>query len=95
MSLVQVVHVTGPESIPEAVAISSEANGLLLDSGNQGLAIKELGGTGRVHDWELSAAIRLAVSIPVFSPGASTRADGRLDPVKLSSFMAGSGGLSS
>ncbi len=117
VSLVQVVHVTGPESIPEAVAISSEADGLLLDSGNQGLAIKELGGTGRVHDWELSAAIRRAVSIPVFLAGgldasnvaqaidrvapwgldlcSRVRTDGRLDPVKLNSFMAAAGGLPS
>ncbi len=68
-SLIQVVHVTGPESVAEAVAISGEADGLLLDSGNQNLAVKELGGTGRVHDWEVSAAIRRAVSIPVFLAG--------------------------
>jgi len=69
ISLVQVIHVTGPESIDEAVAVSRDVHAILLDSGNQTLAIKELGGTGRVHDWRLSARIREAVEIPLFLAG--------------------------
>jgi phosphoribosylanthranilate isomerase len=42
---------------------------LLLDSGNQSLAIKELGGTGRIHDWEISRRIRELVDVPVFLAG--------------------------
>ena len=52
--IVQVIHVTGPESVDEARAAAPLVDTLLLDSGNPRLAVKELGGTGRVHDWEHS-----------------------------------------
>src|SRR2546428_3815315 len=58
VSLVQVIHVTGPESVDEAIATAPFVNGILLDSGNQSLPVKELGGTGRTHDWSLSRQIR-------------------------------------
>src|SRR5262245_43325541 len=66
VSLVQVVHVTGPEAVAEAVAVAPYVNAILLDSGNQTLAVKELGGTGRTHDWNLSRQIREAIDIPLF-----------------------------
>jgi phosphoribosylanthranilate isomerase len=69
VSLVQVVHVTGPESVEEAIAVAPHVNAVLLDSGNQSLAIKELGGTGRTHDWALSRAIREAIDVPLFLAG--------------------------
>jgi len=69
ISLVQVIHVTGPQSVDEAVAVSAIVDAILLDSGNQSLAIKELGGTGRTHDWSLSRRIREQVSVPVFLAG--------------------------
>lgn len=69
ISIVQVIHVGGEESLAEAVAVAPEVDALLLDSGNQALAIKELGGTGRVHDWEISRRIRESVAIPVFLAG--------------------------
>jgi phosphoribosylanthranilate isomerase len=67
--LVQVVHVQGPESVAEAVAVAPLVDALLLDSGNQALPVKELGGTGRVHDWRISRQIREAVPVPVFLAG--------------------------
>ncbi|QDU30722.1 N-(5'-phosphoribosyl)anthranilate isomerase [Anatilimnocola aggregata] len=70
ISLVQVIHVTGEESLVEACQIAERGvDALLLDSGNQSLAIKELGGTGRTHDWSISARIVAAVQIPVFLAG--------------------------
>jgi|SRR5579871_4231408 len=69
IALVQVIHVGGPEALEEAIAVAPQVNGLLLDSGNQALAVKELGGTGRVHDWEISRRIREAVETPVFLAG--------------------------
>ncbi|HEX6648688.1 MAG TPA: phosphoribosylanthranilate isomerase, partial [Pyrinomonadaceae bacterium] len=69
VSLVQVVHVTGPESVDEAVAVAPHVDAILLDSGNQSLAIKELGGTGRTHDWSLSRRIREAIDVPLFLAG--------------------------
>lgn len=45
VSLVQVLHVTGPESLDEALGVAGEVDALLLDSGNQRLPVRELGGT--------------------------------------------------
>ena len=68
ISLVQVIHVTGPESIAEAATVPF-VDAILLDSGNQSLAVKELGGTGRTHDWTISARIREAIEVPLFLAG--------------------------
>jgi len=67
--LVQVIHVGGEESLDEAREVSAHVDALLLDSGNQKLAVKELGGTGRVHDWRISRRIRDAVPLPLFLAG--------------------------
>lgn len=69
VSLVQVIHVTGPESVDEATAVAPYVDAVLLDSGNQSLAVKELGGTGRTHDWNLSRRIREAIDVPMFLAG--------------------------
>lgn len=69
VAIIQVIHVTGPEAIAEAVAIARRVDAILLDSGNQSLPIKELGGTGRTHDWEVSRRIRETVDVPVFLAG--------------------------
>jgi phosphoribosylanthranilate isomerase len=69
IAIVQVIHVTGQESIEEAVSVAPHVDGLLLDSGNQSLAVKELGGTGRTHDWSLSRRIRELVDVPIFLAG--------------------------
>jgi phosphoribosylanthranilate isomerase len=75
ISVVQVVHVTGPESVDEAVQVAPYVDAILLDSGNQKLAVKELGGTGRTHDWALSRAIRERIGIPIFLAGGLTAAN--------------------
>lgn len=69
IGLVQVVHVTGPESVEQALALAAGVDALLLDSGNPSLPVKELGGTGRRHDWRLSRRIREAASVPIFLAG--------------------------
>jgi len=69
ISLVQVVHVNGPEAVDEAISVAPHVEAILLDSGNQSLAVKELGGTGRTHDWTLSRRIVESVSVPVFLAG--------------------------
>jgi phosphoribosylanthranilate isomerase len=69
VSIVQVIHVNGPESVQEAIDIAPRVDALLLDSGNQKLATKELGGTGRTHDWRLSAEICRTVRTRVFLAG--------------------------
>ena len=67
--LVQVIHVVGPESVDEAGAAAALVDALLLDSGNPRLAVKELGGTGRVHDWTHSRRICETADVPVLLAG--------------------------
>jgi phosphoribosylanthranilate isomerase len=69
ISIVQVIHVTGEESVEEALAVAPQVDAILLDSGNQSLAVKELGGTGRTHNWEISRRVREAVDVPLFLAG--------------------------
>ena len=63
------------ELVDEARDVSRYVDALLLDSGNQKLAIKELGGTGRVHDWRISRRIRDAVDVPLFLAGGLNAAN--------------------
>ena len=75
VSLVQVIHVTGEESFEEACSVAEQGvDALLLDSGDQRFAVKQLGGTGRTHDWSISSRIREAVDLPIFLAGG-LRAD--------------------
>ena len=69
VALMQVIHVRGPDSISEATRVAPHVDAILLDSGNPAAAVKELGGTGRVHDWAVSRAIRGAVHVPLFLAG--------------------------
>jgi phosphoribosylanthranilate isomerase len=70
VELVQVVHVTGEASLHEALAVAPFVDALLLDSGNPQAAVKQLGGTGRTHDWALARRIRDAVfPLPLWLAG--------------------------
>ena len=69
VGLVQVVHVLGQESLSEASEVAPFVDAILLDSGNPGLSVKELGGTGRTHDWDVSRAIVESVPVPVYLAG--------------------------
>lgn len=69
IKIVQVVHVIGEDSIQEAIDVSKFVDAMLLDSGNQKLSVKELGGTGRTHDWTISKKIVESVNKPIFLAG--------------------------
>nr|WP_293102823.1 phosphoribosylanthranilate isomerase [Okeania sp. SIO2F4] len=69
IDIVKVIHVIGEESIKEAIAVALLVDAILLDSGNKYLAIKQLGGTGKVHNWDISKKIRELVDIPVYLAG--------------------------
>lgn len=69
ISIMQVVHVNDESSVKEAMKISKEVDAILLDSGNQKLKVKVLGGTGKIHDWKLSKRIVETVETPVFLAG--------------------------
>lgn len=66
---VPVIHVEGEASLAEAVTTAAGVHALLLDSGRPSAPVPELGGTGRTHNWEVSARIRTAVSVPVYLAG--------------------------
>lgn len=70
VELVQVIHVTGEAALPQALAAAPWVDAVLLDSGNPALAVKQLGGTGRTHDWAMSRRIRDALHpLPVWLAG--------------------------
>ena len=72
VSLVQVIHVTGKKSIEEAETCAPYVDAILLDSGNPKKSVKELGGTGRTHNWKISRTIRERLEVPVYLAGGLT-----------------------
>ncbi len=69
IGIVQVIHVRDEGALAEARQVAAHVDAILLDSGNPSLATKELGGTGRAHDWAVSRKIRDAVQVPVYLAG--------------------------
>ena len=69
IKLVQVIHVVDEHSIDEAIEISEQVDYLLLDSGNPNLKTKILGGTGMVHNWNISRKIVAQSKVPVYLSG--------------------------
>lgn len=70
--IVQVIHVRDEGALADARQVAAQVDAILLDSGNPSLATKELGGTGRAHDWAVSRKIRDAVQVPVYLAGGLT-----------------------
>jgi phosphoribosylanthranilate isomerase len=66
---VQVIHVEGPEALDLISAYSPYVNAFLLDSGKPNAPTPEFGGTGRQHDWAISAEFVRASPRPVFLAG--------------------------
>jgi phosphoribosylanthranilate isomerase len=77
VKLVQVIHVLNERSVDHALEVSGSVDAILLDSGNPALKTKELGGTGRTHNWQISRKICEQVSRPVFLAGGITAANAR------------------
>jgi phosphoribosylanthranilate isomerase len=69
IKLVQVIHVRDEKAVAEAAVVAPEVDFILLDSGNPNLAVKELGGTGRTHNWAISRRIVETCGRPVFLAG--------------------------
>lgn len=85
----QVIHVEGPEVLNLIKDYEPWVDGFLLDSGRPSSAATEqeleLGGTGRVHDWAISAEFVKNTIKPVFLAGGLTPANvgeaiGRVKP---------------
>lgn len=69
IKLVQVIHIEDESSHAKALEKSKYVDYLLLDSGKPNEEIKELGGTGKTHNWEISREIVKDSNIPVFLAG--------------------------
>ena len=69
VKIVQVIHVLKSKSVRQAIDVSPYVDAILLDSGNPNLPTKELGGTGRIHNWDLSKTIRMKVDVPIILAG--------------------------
>lgn len=69
ISLIPVVHVIDRSSIKRALELAPFSDALLLDSGSLSGATRQLGGTGKCHDWRLSREIRDSANVPVFLAG--------------------------
>jgi phosphoribosylanthranilate isomerase len=69
VKIVQVIHVLDEKSVDEAFRLAEFVDAILLDSGNPNLSVKELGGTGRTHNWKLSQKIVENCGKPVFLAG--------------------------
>ena len=66
---VQVIHIEGGKALDLIDIYASHVDAFLLDSGRPSAAIPELSGTGRVHDWKVSADFVTRSPIPVFLAG--------------------------
>lgn len=67
--LMHVIHVGGEDSIAEAVEMAPFVDAILLDTGTRAGPVRELGGTGRTHDWSISRRIVTSTDRPVFLAG--------------------------
>lgn len=72
IGIVQVVHVCDEGALEEAREAARYADAVLLDSGDPRKAVKELGGTGRSHDWRISRRIRESLDVPLWLAGGLT-----------------------
>lgn len=86
--IVQVVHVEGPQAFDLLAQYEPHVHALLLDSGSPSAAVPLLGGTGRVHDWSISAEFVRRSRKPVFlagglNPGNAAEAIRRVRPYGL------------
>jgi len=83
VAIMQAVAITGPEAIDTARSYEAVVDFLILDSVDP--AIPGVGAAGTVHDWEVSAAIVAAVTVPVvlaggLSPDNVAAAVARVEP---------------
>ena len=74
---VQVVHVENAGVLDLIAGYAPHVHAYLLDSGRPGLTVPELGGTGRTHDWQISAEFVRRSPLPVFLAGGLSPANVR------------------
>jgi len=72
---VQVVHVENAGVLELIGSYAPYVHAYLLDSGRPNLSVPELGGTGRTHDWQISAEFVRRSPLPVFLAGGLSPAN--------------------
>jgi len=72
---VQVIHVQGPDALDLIAGYAPHVHAFLLDSGNPGAAGHKFGGTGRTHDWAVSARFVAQSPVPVWLAGGLSPAN--------------------
>lgn len=69
MRRVQVIHIEDESALDLIAAYAPHVHAYLLDSGRPNLPLPEFGGTGRTHDWRISAEFVRRSPLPVFLAG--------------------------
>jgi len=72
---VQVIHVEDRSALDLIAPYAPHVHAFLLDSGRPSAATPEFGGTGRQHDWAISAEFVRQSPVPVFLAGGLTPAN--------------------
>ncbi|HKR87717.1 MAG TPA: phosphoribosylanthranilate isomerase [Phenylobacterium sp.] len=72
---VQVIHVEGASALDLMPAYTPYVQAFLLDSGRPAALTPEFGGTGRQHDWTVSAEFVQRSPLPVFLAGGLSAAN--------------------
>lgn len=72
---VQVIHVESEDALYLIEQYAPFVHAFLLDSGRPTAELPELGGTGRVHDWDVSARFVQLSPKPVFLAGGINEAN--------------------
>jgi phosphoribosylanthranilate isomerase len=72
---VQVIHVEGRAALDLIPVYTPHVHAFLLDSGRPNAETPEFGGTGRRHDWTVSAELVRASRLPVFLAGGLSAAN--------------------
>lgn len=72
---VQVIHVEDERALDLMGGYAPHIHAYLLDSGRPNLAVPEFGGTGRTHDWGISAEFVRRSPHPVFLAGGLSPAN--------------------
>lgn len=79
---IQVIHVEGEAALDSLETYEPYADAFLLDSGRPTAPQVELGGTGRTHNWEISAEFVRRSTKPVFLAGG-LQAENVTDAIRL------------
>jgi len=83
---VQVVHVEDRSALDLIDVYEPYVHAFILDGGTTGASVADLGGTGRVHDWDISSEFVRRTSRPVYLAGGLNPSNVRKAISKVAPF---------